>query len=228
MHIKRIPAFLATVLLSCALLNAQEIVQPNYGLKNPETIEVIRIRLTGTQTLVDMSIQNRVSNGYFCVDENTYLEYGNGVKMKMKNVSGLPLCPENYEFRSVGEKVYFTLAFNKLPEDVDWFDIVEYCDANCFSILALNLDEEINDKINMAFSALDRLEPERAIEVFNTVLPLLKAAGHGLTGSVYLNLVELLAANNLDDELGQLISDFKASTIPHKQRYLEILNSLGY
>ncbi len=228
MQFKKIPAFIAIILLGCALLNAQEIMQPNYGLKNPETIEVIRIRLTGTETLVDMSIQNRVSNGYFCVDENTYLEYGNGVKMKMKSASGLPRCPERYEFKSVGEKIYFTLAFDKLPEDVSWFDIVEYCDANCFSVLALNLDEEVNDEINMAFSALDRLEPEKAIEIFTTMLPSLQSDGHGLTGSVYLNLVELLAANNLDDELRQLVSDFKESTIPHKQRYLEILNNLDY
>jgi len=209
-------------------MHAQEIVQPNYGLKNPETIEVIRVRITGTQTLLDMSIQNQVRGGYFCIDENTYLEYGNGMKLKMKNVSGLPLCPDSYEFSSIGEKVYFTLAFDKLPDGIDWFDIVEYCDDNCFSVLALNLDEDINLKINTAFNAMDRLEPEIAIEIFRNMLPSLKSSVHGLTGSVYLNLVELLAANNLDDELRQLVSDFKASTMPHKQRYLEILNSLDY
>jgi len=228
MYINRIPAFLATIILGCSLLSAQEIVQPNYGLKNPETIEVIRIRMDGTQTMVDMSIQNRINNGYFCVDENTYLEYGNGIKMKMKSVSGLPLCPERYEFKTVGEKVYFTLVFDKLPADVEWFDIIEYCDANCFSILALTLDEEINSNINNAFSAMDRFEPEHAIEIFRNMLPSLKSSGHGITGSIYLNLVELLAANNLEDELRQLLSDFKESTIPHKQRYLEILNNLDY
>ena len=209
-------------------MHAQEIVQPNYGLKNPETIEVIRIRITGTQTLVDMSIQNQVRGGYFCIDENTYLEYGNGIKLKMQSASGLPLCPDSYEFSSIGEKVYFTLAFDKLPDGIDWFDIVEYCGDNCFSVLALNLDEDINEKINTAFNAMDRLEPEIAIETFRNMLPLLKSSGHGLTGSIYLNLVELLAANNLDDELRQLVSDFKASPMPHKQRYQGILTNLGY
>jgi len=228
MYKSQIIALLGTILLSCTLMHAQEIVQPNYGLKNPETIEVIRVRITGTQTLLDMSIQNQVRGGYFCIDENTYLEYGNGMKLKMKSVSGLPLCPDSYEFSSIGEKVYFTLAFDKLPDGIDWFDIVEYCDDNCFSVLALNLDEDINLKINTAFNAMDRLEPEIAIEIFRNMLPSLKSSVHGLTGSVYLNLVELLAANNLDDELRQLVSDFKASTMPHKQRYLEILNSLDY
>jgi len=228
MHKSKIIALLNTILISCTLMHAQEIVQPNYGLKNPETIEVIRVRITGTQTLVDMSIQNQVRGGYFCIDENTYLEYGNGMKLKMKSVSGLPLCPDSYEFSSIGEKVYFTLAFDKLPDGIDWFDIVEYCGDNCFSVLALNLDEDINEKINTAFNAMDRLEPEIAIETFRNMLPLLQSSGHGLTGSIYLNLVELLAANNLDDELRQLISDFKASTMPYKEKYLGILTNMGY
>ena len=227
-HRKHIPAILVTVLLNCTLMPAQEIIQPNYGLKSPETLQVIRVRLTGTQTLVDMSIQNQVSNGYFCVDENTYLEYGNGLRMKMQDVSRLPLCPERYEFKSVGEKVYFTLIFGPLPQDIEWFDIVEYCGENCFSIFALNLDKEINDNINAAFNAMDRLEPEQAIEIFRNMLPSLKSSGHGITGSIYLNLVELLAANNLNDELRELVTDFKESNIPHKERYLEILNRIGY
>jgi len=219
---------LAIIFLNCAIMNAQEIVLPNYGLKNPETIEVIRVRITGDQTLVDMSIQNQVRDGYFCIDENTFIECGDGVKLKVQEIKGLPTCPEIHEFSSVGEKVYFTLVFNKLPDAATWFDIVEYCDANCFSVFALNLDEDINGKINKAFDAMDRFDQEEAIIIFRDILPGMRASGHGLTGSVYLNLVELLAANNRDDEVRKLVSDFKASPVPHKQHYLEILDNLGY
>ncbi len=207
---------------------AQEIVKPNYGLKNPETIEVVRVRISADQTLVDMSIQNRVRGGYFCIDENTFIESAGGENLKLEKVSGLPLCPDMHEFSSVGEKVYFTLVFDKLPEDTPWFDIVEYCSDNCFSILALNMDEKINERINAAFSAMDRLDPVEAIRIFRDMLPGMQASGHGLTGSVYLNLVELLAANNRDDELQKLVSGFKASPMPHKDRYLEILRAMGY
>jgi hypothetical protein len=207
---------------------AQEIVKPNYGLKNPETIEVVRVRISADQTLVDMSIQNRVRGGYFCIDENTFIESAGGEHLKLEKVSGLPLCPDMHEFSSVGEKVYFTLVFDKLPEDTPWFDIVEYCSDNCFSILALNMDEKINERINAAFSAMDRLDPVEAIRIFRDMLPGMQASGHGLTGSVYLNLVELLAANNRDDELQKLVSGFKASPMPHKERYLEILRAMGY
>ena len=216
------------VFFFCPTLKGQEVIKPNYGLKNPETVEVIRVRLSDTRTLVDMSIQNQVRDGYFCIDKNTFIEVIDGTRLKLEEVNGLPLCPEIHEFKSVGEKVYFTLVFDELPENTGWFDIVEYCDENCFSVLGLNLDKEINKNINAAFSAMDRLEPEKAIEIFRNILPSLKSSGHGITGSIYLNLVELLAANNLDDELRQLVSGFKESNIPHKQRYLEILNNLGY
>lgn len=206
----------------------QEIVRPNYGLKNPETIEVIRVRLTDEQVLVDMSIQNRVRGGYFCIDEDTFIEASGGERIKLEEVSGLPLCPDIYEFTSVGEKLYFTLVFGKLPDNTPWFDIREYCSDNCFSILALNIDEEINERINEAFSAMDRLEPGKAIDIFRDMLPGLQASVHGLTGSVYLNLVELLAANERDDELSKLLADFKASPMPHKERYLELLRKMGY
>ncbi|MDT8400298.1 MAG: hypothetical protein RQ743_01270 [Bacteroidales bacterium] len=191
-------------------------------------MEVIRVRITGEQTLVDMSIQNQVRDGYFCIDENTYIKCGDGTELKMQEAKGLPACPEIYEFRSVGEKVYFTLVFDKLPDNTAWFDIVEYCDANCFSVLALNLDEDINGKINKAFDAMDRLDPEEAIRIFKDMLPAMKESGHGLTGSVYLNLIELLDANKRNDELHVLVSDFKASPMPHKQGYLEILSTFGY
>ncbi|HCC70305.1 MAG TPA: hypothetical protein DEQ09_04025, partial [Bacteroidales bacterium] len=146
-------------------LFAQQVVKPNYGLKSPETVEIIRVRITDSETFVDMNIQNRVSDGYFCIDENTYIESSGGVKLKLKKVSGLPLCPDSYKFKKVGEKVYFTLVFDNLPTGTAWFDIVEYCDDNCLLILGLNLDEEINNKINAAFSAMDRLDPEEAINI---------------------------------------------------------------
>ncbi len=216
------------VFFACPLLNGQQVIKPNYGLKNPEPIEVIRVRLNGTQTMVDMSIQNQVRNGYFCIDENTFIEISEGSRLKLKEVNGLPLCPEIYEFSSVGEKVYFTLVFAELPESTSWFDIVEYCEENCFSVLALNLDEDINEKINKAFNALDRFDPEEAIRIFRDMLPGMQASGHGLTGSVYLNLVELLAANNRDDEVRRLVSEFKSSPMPHKESYQEILTTMGY
>lgn len=224
----QICALLVAIILNCTLINAQEILQPNYGLKNPETLEVIRIRITDDNTIIDMSLQNRVEGGYFCIDENTFIEYGNGKKLKMENVNGLPICPSTYEFSSIGEKVYFTLTFNSLPDGIEWFDIVEYCGDNCFSVLAVNLNEDINTTINTAFNAMDRFEAEEAMEVFRNILPSLQSNGHGLTGSVYLNLIELLKANNLDEELRQLISNFKASSMPNKERYLEILNNKGY
>ncbi len=226
MRLLRIWAIHAALLLCFLSVYPQETVRPNFGLKNPETIDVIRVRVTDEKTVVDMSILNMASGGYFCIDKNTYLECGNGKKLLLRNVTGLPLCPEEYKFSSIGEKVYFSLEFDRIPPETEWFDIIEYCGENCFSILGINLDETVNGKINAAFKALDRMDPEEAIKIFTGILPALKESGNGLTGSVYLNLVELLAANKRDDDLNELISDFRNSSVPHKDKYTEILKSI--
>ncbi|MGM0463177.1 MAG: hypothetical protein ACQEQW_00835, partial [Bacteroidota bacterium] len=76
MDISKTVLLLAVMLIGSEALSAQEAVQPNYGLKSPATAEVVRVKIKDTQTLVDMSIQNEVKDGYFCIDEDTYLEYG--------------------------------------------------------------------------------------------------------------------------------------------------------
>lgn len=228
MDVSKKISLLAALIIVSATLSAQEAVQPNYGMKSPATAEVIRVKVTEAQTLVDMSIQNEIRDGYFCIDEDTYLEYGRDVRMRLKEVRGLPLCPEVYEFSTVGEKVYFTLVFDKLPGGTPWFDIIEYCGTGCLSVLGLTMDKEINGKIDAAYNALDRADPERAMDIFSELLPLLRSSAHGLTGSVYLGLAELLDANNRDEELQELISGFESTPMPHKEKYRQILMDMGY
>jgi len=216
------------ILLTGSQLFAQQVVEPNYGLKSPETVEIIRVRITDSETLVDLSIQNLARDGYFCIDENTYIESPGGQKLKLQKVSGLPICPDTYKFKTVGEKVYFTLVFDNLPAGTEWFDIVEYCGDNCLTIFGINLDEKINTELNDAFSAMDRLDPAEAISIFEDLLPELQESGHALTGSIYINLVELFEANSRNSELIQLLSEFRSAVMPQKERYSEILSSMGY
>ncbi len=228
MDISKIISLLAALLIGSAALSAQEAVQPNYGMKSPATAEVVRVKITGSQTLVDMSIQNEIRDGHFCIDKDTYLVYGDGIKMRLKEVKGLPLCPERHEFRTVGEKVYFTLVFDALPGGTPWFDIIEYCGTGCLSVLGLTMDKEINGKIDAAYNALDRADPERAMDIFRELLPGLRSSAHGLTGSVYLSLAELLDANKRAGELQELISGFESTPMPQKEKYRQILMDMGY
>ncbi|MFP4489006.1 MAG: hypothetical protein ACLFN1_06850 [Bacteroidales bacterium] len=228
MDISKTILLLAYLFAGSAALSAQEAVQPNYGLKSPATAEVVRVKITEAQTLVDMSIQNEIRDGHFCIDEDTYLEYGDGIKTRLKEVRGLPLCPERYEFGTVGEKVYFTLVFDRLPGGTEWFDIIEYCGTGCLSVLGLTLDKEINSKIDAAYNALDRADPERAMDIFSELLPQLRSSRHGLTGSVYLSLAELLDANNRVEELEELLSGFESTPMPHKEKYRTLLRDMGY
>ncbi len=207
---------------------AQEVVNPNYGLKNPRTLEIIRIQLKDDQTLVDFSLTNEIEGGYFCISKNTFIEYGNGKKKKLNNLTGLPYCPETYKFSAAGEKVYFTMKFDKIQGSPEWFDIIEYAGENSLSVLALTTDRNINERVNAAFSAMDRMEPEKAIKIFSSLLPELQAKQHGLTGSVYINLAELYSANNMNDELDRLLLDFESAAMPHKKECRTVLENMKF
>lgn len=208
--------------------SAQEVVNPNYGLKNPRTLKIIRVQVKNDHTIIDLSLANEIEGGYFCISKNTFIEYGNGVKKKLKDLTGLPYCPETYKFSAAGEKVYFTMEFDNIPGSPEWFDIIEYAGENSLSVLAVTPDRKINERINAAFNAMDRQEPEDAIRIFSDLLPELQAKQHGLTGSVYINLAGLYSANNMNNELKNLISGFKSSPMPHKQKYMTLLKNMGY
>ncbi|MDZ7737846.1 MAG: hypothetical protein U5K32_02010 [Bacteroidales bacterium] len=71
-------------------------------------------------------------------------------------------------------------------------------------------------------------DPARAMDIFSEMLTVLRSSAHGLTGSVYLSLAELLDANNRDEELQELISEFESTPMPHKDKYRTILRDMGY
>ncbi len=89
------------------------------------------------------------------------------------------------------------------------------------------MDKKINSKTDAAYNALDRYDPERAMDIFRELMPGLRSAAHGLTGSVYLSLAELLDANNRYEELQELLSGFESTAMPHKEKYRTILRDMG-
>ena len=88
--------------------------QPNIGLKNHETLEITKIAVSPEKTTIYLEIENHIEGGYFCADKNIYITYPDGGKVKLINAVGIPQCPDSYKFKSVGEKLQFTLTFPPL------------------------------------------------------------------------------------------------------------------
>ncbi|MBA4322161.1 MAG: hypothetical protein C0408_05025, partial [Odoribacter sp.] len=140
-------------LLSVCSVNAlsQLIDQPNTGLRSHETLELTKIEITPGKTVVYFTIENRIEDGNFCADKNIFIIYPDGRRIKLVNSSGIPECPDSYKFKSIGEKLEFSLTFPPLKPDTQWIDIVEECTSNCFHFYGITLNNDLNKKLDEAF-----------------------------------------------------------------------------
>ncbi|MCA1756711.1 MAG: hypothetical protein LC649_04585 [Bacteroidales bacterium] len=210
------PILLLMILILPAGVAAQTIFEPHYTLKTPVTLNIISLEMTKTGTVINLSLENRIEGGYFCTDKNSFLVTPDGMRLKLTGTTGIPACPELHRFASVGEVLYFTLRFPPLPDNTAWFDLVEECGDNCFSVLGIATDPTLNLRMNECYRAVDSGDSKRAIALFEEVLPLLEKDNHALTGSVYLTLITLSEDN--DPELaGKYRQKLASSSVPHKK-----------
>src|SRR5512147_2810551 len=114
-------------------LICQTIDRPNSALKSHETLEIKKIVLSESGTDVYLKIENRISKGTFCADRNIYIVYPGGEKMHIIASDGIPVCPDTYSFKRVGEQLYFVLKFPPLEKGTGYINIIEECQDNCFS-----------------------------------------------------------------------------------------------
>ena len=135
-------------------LQSQTIINPNYSLKSHETLSIIKIEARTEATLFYMSIENGMEGGTFCADRNINIIYPDGQESKLVSTEGIPVCPETYIFRSIGEKLQFVLPFPPLRKGTEWIDLVEGCIDDCFSFYGICLDNDLNGRIENAFSWL--------------------------------------------------------------------------
>ena len=66
-------------------------------------------------------------------------------------MDGIPACPDQHRFKSIGEVLDFSLVFPAIPDEVKYIDLREGCDDACVSVKYILLDEEMNNRINEGF-----------------------------------------------------------------------------
>jgi hypothetical protein len=109
---------------------SQTYIKPNYALKSHETLEIKKIDLSAQKTLIFLSVENKITGGYFCADKNIFIIYPDGTRSLLTSSKGIPVCPETYKFKTIGEKLNFELTFPPLNQDTQWIDLTEDCTEN--------------------------------------------------------------------------------------------------
>jgi len=206
---------------------SQSFIQPNYGLKSHETLEISKIEINLKNTLIYMSIENRIQGGSFCADNDIFMIYPDGSRARLISASGIPACPDSYKFRTIGEKLDFVLQFPALREGASWIDIVEECSENCFSFYGVTLDNELNRKVNESFILAEGEEVSRGIISLIDLIGEIDTKNYGIEGLLYLTIIKLSEEAGSKAIAGEWYRKMKSSGAPRVEEYFKYLNDKG-
>lgn len=208
-------------------IQSQTISSPNFALKSHETLNISKVEVSGSGTLVYLTIENRIANGSFCADRNIYLIEPNGQKLNLIKTTGIPVCPDSYKFKVIGEKLQFTLEFPRLKAGTKWVDIIEDCSDNCFSFYGVTLDNDLNRKLDEAFALASKGKAADNIILFKNILESIDNQNLGIEGLLYINIInaEVEEADNVNIKLWY--NKLASSNAPRVNQYLKYLNDKG-
>ncbi len=206
---------------------SQTILKPNFALKSHETLEITKVEITPEKTVVYLSVENRIDGGNFCADKNIVIIYPDGSKIKLFKADGIPVCPDTYKFNSIGEKLDFSLIFPTLKAGTEWFDLVEDCATNCFWFHGITINNDLNKKLDEAFTLAAKGEPEDNILLFRNILESIDDRNMGIEGSLYINVINAAIEAGDKVEAAVWYKRLLSSHAPRLNLYIKYLNDKG-
>jgi hypothetical protein len=224
---KKIFVIIILSLLFAGYSWSQSFIQPNSGQKWPETLVINKVEATGKATTFFLTVENRITGGTFCADKNIFLIYPDGTRSKLTTSSGIPVCPDSYKFKSIGEKLDFTLTFPPLKQGVTWVDLIEDCSDNCFYLYGITLDNNLNQMINNAFTLAENGENVKALISFIDILTETDSRNLGAEGLLYVNIINLAKESGSTSQASEWYMKFKSSGAPRVSDYIRYLNDQG-
>ena len=210
-----------------SLVYSQTVNNPSSGLRSHETLEISKIEISAQKTVIYLNIENKIERGYFCADKIIFILYPDGTKSNLISSKGIPVCPETYRFKTIGEKLEFELTFPPLRKNTEWVDLIEDCNDNCFSFYGICLNNELNKKIENASHFAEIGEPAKAALDFIDIAKTIDAGNTGIDGLIYMNIIQLSKETGNIAKATEWYGKLKSSDIPRKELYLKHLNSQG-
>lgn len=221
--------FLLTLLffLFTGFMQSQTIFKPNFSLKSHETLEIEKIELNTRSAVIYLTIENRIENGSFCADKNLFIVYPDGNRSKMTSSKGIPECPDTHKFKTIGERLEFTLTFPPLKPGTEWIDLIEDCSENCFSFYGITLDQNLNNRIEEAFSKNAVSDPVSAMNDFIRIIEDTDKKNLGSEALIYMNIINLALKAGNSGKAAEWYNRFKLSGAPRVSEYIKFLNNQG-
>jgi hypothetical protein len=222
--------YFVLILFFSDLLSAysQTYKNPNVSLKSHETLDILKVETSSKSTLIFFSVENkRNEGGSFCADKKIYLVYPDGNRLNLTKADNIPVCPDAYIFKSVGEKLLFTLEFPPLKAGTKWIDIIEDCTSNCFWFYGVTLDEELNRRLDTAFSLASKGKPDENMILFKNILDDIDSQNPGIKGLLYINIINAAVEDADVINASVWYKRLAASHAPRVDQYIKYLNDRG-
>jgi hypothetical protein len=220
--------FLTALLTILSLVTwSQSFILPNSGHTSHETLIINKVECSQKVTTIYLTVENRRSGGTFCADKSIFIIYPDGTRIKLISSNGIPVCPDSHKFSSIGEKLDFTLTFPPLNKGVEWIDLVEDCNDNCFHFYGVTLDNELNRKLNDAFYLAENDDPVKAMISFIDILESTDSKNNGVEGLIYVNIITLARQSGTIGSAIDWYKKLKNSGAPRVQEYIKFLNDRG-
>lgn len=126
------------VIVACTDKGPKVIERPVYGLQNFQTVEVAKVVLNDTATILHMDVYFSPGS-WIRIDSATYIQ-ADGKKYIIEGSEGIELNAEHWMPDS-GEE-HFTLVFPPIPKGTKKIDFIESDCDNCFKIWDIDLTGE--------------------------------------------------------------------------------------
>lgn len=135
-------SILLLAMVSCCLLQAKDRVvkQPPFIVRNSSTIEIDRVVVSDTATVLDIKAFFRPHN-WIQISSESYLLADNGEKYPVRSGNGITL-DEKFWMPDNGE-ASFSLIFPLLPPTVKVVDFIENDCEDCFKVWGIHLDGKL-------------------------------------------------------------------------------------
>lgn len=213
-------SLLSFILLFSLVGLGQAVELPNFALAT-HPLMTKSIHYSDSLMTIELSIENQLAEGSFCADKNIYIkDILSGRTYRLIGSSGIPICPEQHHFSATGEKLDFQLFFPPLGADTKYINIVEDCEAYCFTIYGLIMDTAINRTINEGYVYYNKGDYVKALEAFKKVVDENKDYPFG---HLTYNLILVQAKLNHMEEAKQSYEELKASSFEDKTFVLDKL-----
>jgi len=218
MKTKNILLLLASMFSSLIGLGQNHAESLNFAVAT-HPIVVKAIHRYADSLVMELSIENQSPTGYFCINKNVFMQdLKRGKDIPIIRSEGIPVCPDNYHFRWVGEKLNFKLVFPETDTSIHFVNLIEACNNHCFSIYGLILNRKMNEEINLGYDSFSHGNLNFALKSFENVIKENPAYPFGF---LYAHIIKILLQQKKYEEAKTWYQKLQASDFLDKEAVLK-------